>query len=646
MELSDQARANIEGVLRSLRGQRTVVSLFLYGCVVTVAYSLAFYLRFELEWPTRFTRTFWTTLPLLLGMRLSLARILKLTARSWRFANTQDQLRLLFATFVGSLFFFILTWQLGFPTSVPRSVIALEWVFTTYGTAGMWMAYEVVLQQVRRADAVNGGLEKKVLVLGAGEAGAMLVGEMVRAPTGFRAIGFVDDDSLKWGTTIHGVDVIGSSADLSAIVDVEQPDELIIAIPSATPAELNQIVEQCEKTNLTFKLLPGISEVLAGRVGLEQLRPVRIEDLLGREPIKLELPELADELRESCVLVTGAAGSIGSELSLQIALHRPAKLILLDQSETPLVDLDLDLRGQFPGLDLTPVVGDVTDASAMERLFKAHSPDQVFHAAAYKHVPMMEDNPVEAFRNNVVGTWIVARGAGEAGIGKFVLVSTDKAVRPVNLMGATKRLAELVILEIQERYPNTAFAAVRFGNVLGSNGSVIPLFRKQIQEGKPLTVTHPEITRFFMTIPEAVQLVLQASLLPRLRGCVAMLDMGEPVRIVDLARKVLRLSGRPARLDRDILFTGLRPGEKMHEELVAPDEETRPTAIERVKIVVPTKPHGGGLLSRLPIPPPAAEPLSQAAIGQLLEEFLPEWQKTGQNSLQEAVSAATRRSDA
>jgi FlaA1/EpsC-like NDP-sugar epimerase len=413
----------------------------------------------------------------------------------------------------------------------------------------------------------------------------MLVGEMLRFPTGYAPVGIVDDDPMKWGLMIHGVEVIGSVPDIKPIADETQAEEIVLALPSATPSELSRIVEHCEGTELPFRLLPGIPEVLQGKAHLHQLRPVRIDDLLGREPVQLELPELAAELGGKCVLVSGAAGSIGSELSFQVAIHKPKTLVLLDQAETPLVELDLRLREDFPHLHIEPVVGDITDDPGMRHLFELHQPDQVFHAAAYKHVPIMENNPTEAVRNNVLGTWTVAKAAGQWGAEKFVLISTDKAVRPVNVMGATKRLAELIVLGAQGKFPGTSYGAVRFGNVLGSSGSVIPIFQRQLGEGKPLTVTHPEMTRYFMTIPEAVQLVLQAALLPGLTGNVAMLEMGEPVRIVDLAKKILRLSGSPGRIGREIVFTGLRPGEKLHEQLVAPGETPIETDIPKIRLL-------------------------------------------------------------
>lgn len=575
-----------DGVYPALDRHRKLVALSAYGAIALAAYAFAVLLRFEFAWPQAFTGVFAASAGLLVAIRVALASLFRLSTGRWRYVSTDDVARLFASTTAGTFVFFVVTRLVPYLVAVPRSVIAVEWVLTTFMTAGLWLGYRLTFEKLRLRLAVTAANPKRVLVLGAGEAGRMLVHEMRRFPTGYQPVGFVDDDAMKWGTTLHGVSVIGGIHDVPSIARAAEADELIIAIPSATPEEFRRIVELCEETELGFKTLPGIAEVLDGGAHLYQLRDVRLEDLLGRDPIELELPELAEELRRKSVLVTGAAGSIGSELSRQIALHHPGCLILLDQSETPLVDLDRELSDRFPGMEKFAVVGDVADEATMERVFETHEPDQVFHAAAYKHVPIMEENASEAIRNNVVGTWRVAEAAGRYGAAKFVLVSTDKAVRPANVMGATKRLAERVVLQCQERFPETSYAAVRFGNVLGSNGSVIPLFRRQLAAGQPLTVTHPDVTRYFMTIPEAVQLILQASLLPDLRGHIAMLDMGDPVRVVDLARNLLRLSGNARRIGRDIVFTGLRPGEKLHEELIAPDEIATETAIPQVRLLV------------------------------------------------------------
>ncbi|MGH7505754.1 MAG: polysaccharide biosynthesis protein, partial [Longimicrobiales bacterium] len=514
---------------------RRVIALSIYGGVAAVAYLLGYLLRFEFTLPAIHARTFLQTLPLLVIVRVTFGLLFKLAMGRWRFVGTGDVIRLVLAVSAGSFVFYLIARALPLEAIVPRSVILIEWVLSTYITAGLWIAYRTSFERLRHYRAGYNGSTRGVLIVGAGEAGNLLAREMLRQPTGHRPAGFVDDEPTKWGTRIQGVVVLGATRDLPEIAQKVGAEEIAIAIPSAPPEELRRVVLVCETTGLPFRVLPGIAEVLQGDVRLNQLRAVQIEDLLGREPISLALPELADDLCGRSVLITGAAGSIGSELSRQVALHAPRVLILFDQAETGLYYLELELRERHRDLHLVCVVGDITDGVALSRVFRDHVPSRVYHAAAYKHVPMMELNVREALRNNVLGTRRVAEAAGRFAAEKLVLVSSDKAVRPTSVMGASKRLSELVILELQSRFPKTAFAAVRFGNVLGSAGSVIAIFREQIENGKPLTVTHPEATRYFMTIPEAVQLILQTSLLPEVRGRIAMLEMGEPVRILDLA---------------------------------------------------------------------------------------------------------------
>jgi len=564
---------------------RLAVAYIAYGLVAAGAYALGYWIRFDFGWPSAYTGTFLVSAALLLAIRLVCVRVFRLSMGRWRFISTRDAKVLVAATTTGTLVFVAAATFLPFWPAVPRSVYLLEWVLTTFGTASLWVTYRMAYEVVRFQLSDFNSNAKRTLIIGAGEAGNLLAREILRYPTGYRLIGFVDDDPLKWGMAIHGIEVVGSTSDLAAIAEEARAEEIIIAVPSASPGELRRVVESCEGAGLHFKVLPGIAEVLAGDIQVGQLRDVRIEDLLGREPIDLKLPELTAELAGTVVLITGAAGSIGSELSRQVALHQPATLVLFDQAETELFYLERELREQHPQLNLAAVIGDIVDAATLERVFATYRPSRVFHAAAYKHVPLMEVNPREAIRNNVIGTWRVADASGRHGAGEFVLVSTDKAVKPVSVMGATKRAAELIVLEAQERHPDTVFAAVRFGNVLGSSGSVIPVFRKQLAEGKPLTVTHPEATRYFMTIPEAVQLILQASILPDVRGRIAMLEMGEPVRILDLARNLLELSGARGTDEDRIVFTGLRPGERLHEALTAPHEQTLRTAHPKVRIV-------------------------------------------------------------
>lgn len=583
-----KARSTFNALSWARRNRRPVTSV-LYAAIALVGYGLAYLLRFEFDIPADYARTFILTAPLLVGLRLVSNRLWRLSAERWRYVSVSDVLRLVGATTIGTGIFFILVMLWPLEPRVPRSVVLIEWLLSTYLIAAMWISYRTGFEQLRHHRSGHNGSRTRVLIVGAGEAANMLVREMMRFPTGYRPLAFVDDDPLKWGTRLQGIEIAGGIQELPRLARVRGAQEIIVAVPSATPGELRRILSACEGTRLPFKLLPGISEVLSGNVRLDQLRDVRIEDLLGREPVELELPELARDLAGRCVLITGAAGSIGSELARQVARYGPDPLLLCDQSESGLFYLVSELREIAPDATLIPVVQDITDQVGIDQVLRRYRPSRVFHAAAYKHVPLMQTHVREAIRNNVWGTWCVAEAAGRHKAEKFVLVSTDKAVSPTSVMGATKRLAELAVLELQNAHPRTSYGAVRFGNVLGSNGSVIPIFKRQIRNGQPLTLTHPDATRYFMTVSEAVQLILQASLLPDLAGHVAMLEMGEPVRILDLARNMLRLMGRGGPSDDNIRIIGLRPGEKVHEELVAPEEQARATPVPKVSIVQSTR---------------------------------------------------------
>lgn len=427
---------------------------------------------------------------------------------------------------------------------------------------------------------------KRLMIIGGGEAGSVIVKELKQsAYSEGRAVAIIDDDKTKLGMKLHGVPIVGDSRDIVRVAKEMKIDEIIIAIPSAPKKEINEIYSECSKTDCKVRILPSIYRLIDGSVSIKMVRDVKIEDLLGRESVKVNLEEIASYLKDKVALVTGGGGSIGSELCRQIANFLPKQLVILDFYENSLYDIQNELKFKHPELNLKCVIGNIREKSRLENVFAEYRPDVVFHAAAHKHVPLMEDNPVEAIKNNVFGTLNMVECADKYNTSRFILISTDKAVNPTSVMGATKRIAEMII-QAAAKSSKTKFAAVRFGNVLGSNGSVIPLFKKQIEQGGPVTVTHPEMTRYFMTIPEAVQLVIQAGAMAE-GGEIFVLDMGEPVNIYELARNLIKLSGYKPDEDIKIVFTGLRPGEKMHEELFMKEEILTATKHDKIFIAKP-----------------------------------------------------------
>lgn len=427
---------------------------------------------------------------------------------------------------------------------------------------------------------------KRVMIVGAGTSGAVILREMntSRYIHG-RVVCFADDDKNKVGKLLNGVPIAGSREDIPELVKEYQVDEIYIAIPSASAKDRKNIIEICRKTDCDIKTLPGIYQLINGEVNISKLRKVEIEDLLGREPIRVNLDEIMGYVTGKVVLVTGGGGSIGSELCRQIASHNPKRLIIFDIYENTTYNIQLELKEKYPELDLVVLIGSVRNTHRIESVFEQYHPDIVYHAAAHKHVPLMEDSPNEAIKNNVFGTYKTARAADKYGAKRFVLISTDKAVNPTNIMGASKRICEMII-QVMNARSKTDFVAVRFGNVLGSNGSVIPLFKHQIEQGGPVTVTHPDIIRYFMTIPEAVSLVLQAGAYAK-GGEIFVLDMGEPVKILDLAKNLIQLSGYTPDVDIPIVFTGLRPGEKLYEELLMSEEGMQDTPNKLIHIGKP-----------------------------------------------------------
>lgn len=587
-----------------IRLRRPIV-LALHLLLIPLAYYGAFALRFDFRPPQVYVDLFWRTVPYLVVLRLACFALFGLFHGWWRHVGMRDLVDLVRATTLSSVLLVLalfMTGDLQGPGSMsglPRSVLVLDWITAMILFGGVRFAVRAFREE--RLVPWRAPRGKRTLIIGAGTGAERLLRETQReGESELCPVAMVDDDPAKLGMRLHGIPVLGAVAELEDLVRKADIQQLVIAIPSATRKEMRGIVEACLRTEVDFKIVPSIRELLDGRARLGQLRNVEIEDLLGREAIELDLEGPQSDLEGRTVLVTGGAGSIGSELARQVATFNPKRLIVLDQAESPLYFANLELRTKHPALDVIPIVADVTDHARIESIFARHRPDFVFHAAAYKHVPLMEDNPVEAVRNNVLGTLCVAQAAARFGADKFVLISTDKAVYPSSVMGATKRLAEQIVLGWPAlRESQTDFRAVRFGNVLGSDGSVIPLFKKQLAAGQPITVTDREVTRYFMTIPEAVQLVLQASALPNATGRICMLEMGEPVRIVELAENLIRLSGLEPYTDVPIVFTGLRPGEKLHEELMSERELTIPTSVSKVRIVQTAEPEPHALTSGL-----------------------------------------------
>ncbi len=568
------------GYLLMFRHRRLIV-IALHVFLVVVSYALAYVLRFDNAFPRQYASLFLATLGPLVIFRVGAFVYYRLYSGWWTYVGVRDMIALLKAVAVSSVVFASYLVLTSTATGFPRSVLVIDALLTVAFMAGVRFSLRVFRESRRPKTAAP--RPRRVMIIGAGDAGELLLREMHNNPRlGYVPIGFVDDDPRKTGFHIHDVAVLGTTDALAQIVESHPVDELIIAIPSASRDQVQRLVDRCLGLKIPFKILPAIA-ALTGHVQMSQLRAVRVEDLLGRDPVDLDTSMIHADIAGRSVLITGAGGSIGSELARQVASYGPAVIGLLERSENLLFLIEQELRRTHPDLEVVPIICDIRDEDDVERAFKTLRPELVYHAAAFKHVPMMELHVAQAVQNNVFGTRNVASTAAAFGA-KFVLISTDKAVSPSNVMGATKRLAELLVLSLDQAR-SRHFVAVRFGNVLGSNGSVVPLFTQQIAEGGPVTVTHPDVTRYFMTIPEAVQLVLQASVLEEARNRIVMLEMGEPVKIISLARNLIRLSGLEPDVDIPIIFTGLRPGEKLHEQLTSDTEETLPTRYEKIRIV-------------------------------------------------------------
>ena len=571
----------LEHWLTRLRPQRPWLSMAVDGLVVAIAWNLTYLFRLGFErWLSARPGYDTTVLMGIVAVYLIAFWLLRVPHGLWRFAGFGDVKRLAWACLLAGLSSAVVVLMLELK-QVPRAVLALHPVVTLMGLALTRMLYRMLYEHARSRITGSDADVKRAIVMGAGEAARRLIAGIHQQ--GWIVLGLLDDDPAKQGARIAGVPVLGP---LAAIGDAELrglATHIIVALPSARGADRRRALELAAPAGLPVLTVPSAAELHSGRAAIERVRDIEPDDLLGREPVQLDEAGIAELISGKCVLVTGAGGSIGSELCRQLALYGPARLVLVELSEFNLYSLEQALSMQFPRLPLVRLIGDVRDAAELRRIFEQWRPQIVFHAAAYKHVPLMEEhNAWAALQANTLGSFNAAQAAAQSGAERFVLISTDKAVNPTNVMGATKRAAERVVSAMAARHAGTRFMAVRFGNVLGSSGSVIPKFKEQIARGGPVTVTHPEIIRYFMTIPEAARLVLQAGAIGQ-SGQVLVLDMGEAVRIVDLARDMIRLSGHG--LDEiAIVFSGLRPGEKLYEELLADADTTLPTAVSRLRV--------------------------------------------------------------
>lgn len=513
--------------------------------------------------------------------------IFGLYKKMWRYASIQELLGIFWSATFSALLTYILFWVLD--TKIPRSVLMLTWILSIFGIGGSRFAYRVFRErQNKTRNQRNVSMKKRLMIVGGGDAGANLVKELVQNPESqYIPVVIVDDAEWKLNNQIYNVPVKGNTQKIPELVEQDEIDSIIIAIPSASKARIREIVLECQKTSASIKILPNMNDLINGKVELNQVREVEVEDLLGRDEVQLDTSGIEAYIKSQVCLITGGGGSIGSEIVRQLVKYQPREIVVLDIYENNAYDLQQTLKRHYPNIKLTVVIASIRDKERLCRIFNDFKPSVVFHAAAHKHVPFMEDHPSEAVKNNIFGTLNVAQCAHENGAKRFILISSDKAVNPTNIMGATKRIAELIIQSL-DKQSETEFVAVRFGNVLGSNGSVIPLFKQQIQEGGPVTITHPDITRYFMTIPEAARLVIQAGAIAK-GGEIFVLDMGEPVKIVHLAEELIRLSGYKPYEEIRIDFIGLRPGEKLYEELLLEEEGLQSTQQQGILVAKSTE---------------------------------------------------------
>ena len=549
--------------------------------LVALAYFLAFFLQYQFNVDHDKRLLFLQTLPLIILIKAVAFYYSDLYQGWWRYVGMHDLIDIFKACLVASMVFGLLVWMI-FGYTFAKSILVLDFIISVFLIGGIRFSIRAFREYAR---IMPQSMVKNALIYGSREIGVELLKEIkANSQLKTNVIGFIDDFAPKKGFKIHGIPILGGQEEIPSILQNNSVDEIIITTPSLKAKELKALISRFQETNVRFKIVPPMSDILTDRISVHHLRDVQLEDLLGREAVKLDTDLIRAQLRDKVVMITGAGGSIGSELARQVATFGPSKLILYERNENNLFMIQWELSSLYPKLNLLTVFGDILDERILRKVFDDHRPDVVYHAAAYKHVPMMETHPLEAIKNNVGGTWNVGKFAVEYGAEKFVLISTDKAVRPSNIMGMTKRVAEKLVSRLQSNQETTRLVSVRFGNVMGSTGSVIPLFKKQINQGGPLTVTHPDAMRYFMTIIEAVQLVMQAASISK-GGEIFILEMGEQIRILDLANNLIKLSGLEPDRDIEIVFTGLRPGEKLSEKLYDNTEGIEKTNHEKIHLV-------------------------------------------------------------
>jgi FlaA1/EpsC-like NDP-sugar epimerase len=612
---------------------RTALAVLHDAIAAALAWSFAYLLRFNFELPQNFAAELHQTVYWVVSLQMVIFWRFNLYRGIWRYASTTDLRRIFLAVMLSAAAIPMMFWMLRLHLVIPRSVLIINPLLLILMMGGSRFVYRLWKEQGLYSNFKLRG--EPVLVLGAGDAAVSLARDLAHS-SDWRLVGFLDDDTDKQGNMLNGILVLGKLDSLPEWAGKLGVSQVIIAMPSSSHQQRKRAIQLCNAAQVKALTVPSFDDLMSGRVAVSQLRAIELDDLLGRDPVVLDDAGLHGLLNGNAVMVTGAGGSIGSEMCRQIARFSPEKLVLFESCEFAMYTIEQELKQTFPALNIVCLIGDVRDAARVNEVMQLHQPSVVFHAAAYKHVPMMEQhNAWQAIRNNVLGTWTVARAAQQHGVKKFVMISTDKAINPTNVMGASKRLAEMVCQALQPS-GGTRFVMVRFGNVLGSTGSVIPTFRAQIARGGPITVTHPEITRYFMSIPEAAQLVLQAGLMGQ-GGEIFVLEMGEPVKILDLAKDLIRLSGFTED-EIKIEFTGLRPGEKLYEELLAYNEHTLPTPHLKLRIAQARQADAAWLVQLLDWV--SATVMADDGVRAALTQWVPEYNPSAQPSSPEQHNRA------